>query len=91
MEMTTFFNIVQQLYVFFSSSTYRWNAFQKFCKNKHLSIKSICDTWWSARFDAVKSLTENYEEIKHCLGHFSSNKDEKPLTRSEATDLHKKT
>ncbi|XP_023211789.1 uncharacterized protein LOC111614656 [Centruroides sculpturatus] len=45
---------------------------------------------WSARSDAVKSLKENYEEIKHCLRHFSSNKDEKPLTRSEAADLHKK-
>ncbi|XP_067139853.1 zinc finger MYM-type protein 1-like [Centruroides vittatus] len=59
MEMTTFFNIVQEL--------------------------------WSARSDAVKSLKENYEEIKHYLRHFSSNKDEKPLTRSEAADLHKKT
>ncbi|XP_067142841.1 zinc finger MYM-type protein 1-like [Centruroides vittatus] len=91
MEMTTFFNIVQELYVFFSSSTHRWNALKKFCKSKHLSIKPICDTRWSARSDAVKSLKENYEEIKHCLRHFSSNIDEKPLTRSEAADLHKKT
>ncbi|XP_067135095.1 zinc finger MYM-type protein 1-like [Centruroides vittatus] len=59
MEMTTFFNIVQELYVFFSSSTHRWNALQKFCKSKHLSIKPICDTRWSARSDAVKSLKEN--------------------------------
>ena len=40
----------------------------------------------SARSDAVKSLKENYEAIKHCLRHFSSNKDEKPL---QAADLHK--
>ena len=89
--MTTFFNIVQQLNVLFSSSAHRWNALQKFCKSKHLSIRPICDTMWSARSDAVKSFKENYEEIKHCLRHFSSNKDEKPLTRSEAVDLHKKT
>ena len=36
--------------------------------------------------DAVKSLKENYEEIKHCLRYFSSNKDEKPLKWSQAAD-----
>ncbi|XP_067130448.1 zinc finger MYM-type protein 1-like [Centruroides vittatus] len=84
------FNMSGIVRIFFSSSTHRWNALQKFCKSKHLSIKPICDTRWSARSDAVKSLKENYEEIKHCLRHFSSNIDEKPLTRSEAADLHKK-
>ena len=44
----------------------------------------------SARPDAVKSLKENYEGIKHFLRNFSSKKHEKPLTRSEAADLHKK-
>ena len=75
---------------FFLSSTHRWKALQKFCKSKHLNIKPICETRWSARSDAVKSLKENYDEIKHCLRNFSSNKDVKPLTRSEAAGLHKK-
>ena len=70
----TFFELIQQIYVFFSGSTQHWEIL-----NKHLStskdsvsIKRLLDTQWSAREEACYSLAKNWklviaagEEIKN--------------------------
>ena len=90
LEAPSFFNVIRELYVFFSSSTHRWNILKNCCKTNHLTVKRICDTRWSARSDAVKSLQQNYEETKKDLILLSSNENEKPVVRSEAVGLYKK-
>lgn len=73
-NVVSFFELIQQIYVFFSATTHRWQVL-----NKHLSvskdsvsIKKLSDTRWSARADACSSLAKNWklviaagEEIKN--------------------------
>lgn len=61
-ETVNFFNIVQELYVFFSSSTKRWNIIKK--NVPELNLKPLSDTRWSSRVDAIKPL--KFHLIKIC-------------------------
>ncbi|CAK1597333.1 unnamed protein product [Parnassius mnemosyne] len=49
-----FFNLVQELYNFFSSSTNRWDILRKNVPG--LSIKPVSETRWSSRIDSIKPL-----------------------------------
>lgn len=90
LEITEFFNTIQQLYVFFSASTSRWNVLEKLFKNKHLSVKPLSNTRWSARADAIKALSENFLQYKEALQIFASDLLQKSIVRVEAAGiLHK--
>ena len=54
LDAVTFFDIVQHLFVFFSSSTQRWNVLRQFVKG--LTLKGLCETRWASRIDALKPL-----------------------------------
>uniref|UniRef100_H2ZUC9 HAT C-terminal dimerisation domain-containing protein n=1 Tax=Latimeria chalumnae TaxID=7897 RepID=H2ZUC9_LATCH len=64
--------IVQKLYNFLSSSTYRWKLFTDTLRAKnerHIIVaKTLPDTRWSARYDTVKALKVNYKEVIETLG-----------------------
>ncbi|CAI6377678.1 unnamed protein product [Macrosiphum euphorbiae] len=77
-----FFNLIQNLYVFFSSSTYRWQILSKQLQG-NVTIKMLSGTRWSARHDACFSLSYNWKEIIKALEEFENNKLEKPQTRCE--------
>lgn len=79
---TTFFGIEQELYNFFSVSTYRWSQLQT-----KFSLKSLSVTRWSARADASKALYTSYSEIVEVLQLIAGDVNEKPTTRSEAKAL----
>lgn len=55
-DAVSFFGFVQQLYTFFSASTHRWSILSDCLGPKGLTVKSLSDTRWSARADAVKAL-----------------------------------
>ena len=61
----TFVGFVEKLYVFFSASTHRWNILKTVLgaldtdERQHLP-KRLCDTRWSSRSDALKSLSQHY-------------------------------
>lgn len=76
----TFFGTVERVYVFFSSSTHRWNILTS--KIKH-GVKRIVETRWSARCDAVKALKMSYSEILNVLEELTS-ENENLNTRSDA-------
>lgn len=65
LEATDFFNIVEEIYVFFSSSTNRWQLLVDSAKDDtyFLVPKRINTTRWSSRYDAVKALKHGYEQI----------------------------
>ncbi|XP_064411265.1 uncharacterized protein LOC135355515 [Latimeria chalumnae] len=73
-DAITFFGFVQKLYVFFSGLTYRWGLLRDSLKEKtsedrkrNLFPKRLSDTRWSARADALHSLSCNYESYKSVL------------------------
>jgi hypothetical protein len=85
----SFFGFVQQLYVFFSASTFRWSALASELGAKGLTVKSLSETRWSARADAVRALSAGYKEIRTALSNIASDDGQKGLTRHEADCLEK--
>ncbi|KAB0805389.1 hypothetical protein PPYR_02359 [Photinus pyralis] len=83
-----YFNFVQNVYTFFSSSTRRWNTFIQNMKDSNSKrLKRVIDTRWSARADAVSALKLNYAEIKNVLHDLSTDEREKPVGKLEAKKL----
>ena len=67
-EAVKFFDIIQRLYNFFSSSTQRWNILKKHVTG--LALKPICKTRWSSQIDAVNPLRYQLEQIIEALESF---------------------
>lgn len=86
LEVTNYFNIVQGIYNFFSSSTHRW---QKLAQKVNPTPKRLSDTRWSARHDSVHALFVNYKSIIDVLSTFVNDESEKPISKSEASTLLK--
>ncbi|GBP10656.1 hypothetical protein EVAR_6226_1 [Eumeta japonica] len=65
-EASQFFEIVQKVYNFFSGSTHRWNMLTEHLGSKKV-VKSLSQTRWSARADAVSALHGGYKRIIEAL------------------------
>jgi hypothetical protein len=50
-ETVNFFNIVQELYTFFSASPYIWDILNR--NITRLTLKSVSDTRWESRIKSV--------------------------------------
>lgn len=87
LQASNYFSLVQEIYVFFSSSTHRWSILLNRCK---ISLKRLSDTRWSARADAVAALKLNYKAIIDIFSAIANDQDEKPITKNEASALLKK-
>lgn len=86
-----FFNLLQNIYKFFSSSTHRWEILQNnLTKTDNVSLKKLSDTRWSARSDASISLNKNWNEIINALSFIKDDKSEKSFIRSKAHELYLK-
>ncbi|XP_065077070.1 52 kDa repressor of the inhibitor of the protein kinase-like [Ochlerotatus camptorhynchus] len=83
--MVTFFGTIQALYVFFSSSTQRWEKL-KIAVPK--VVKSESTTRWSARVEAVKPINNHLDEILQVLQAMIDGATETTDTRSEARQLY---
>lgn len=66
-ETMKFFELVEELYNFFSESTQHWYIFQHFTDSKFATFKTLCITRWSACTDAVQVLVEFWSELIHAL------------------------
>lgn len=62
--MITFFRGVQKIYVFFSSSTSKWNKIKEITK---ITSKIDCGTRWSSKKQAVFALHNNVTKIYELL------------------------
>ncbi|KAF0709878.1 zinc finger MYM-type protein 1-like, partial [Aphis craccivora] len=85
-KVQTFFNIVQDVYNFFSVSAPRWAllALGKEVESKiqKKTLKKVCPTQWEARHDSVFALKERYFDLIKALTHIlltSHKSDEKNL------------
>lgn len=77
-----FFDLLQKIFNFFSSSTYRWEVLNS-------KVKNLSDTRWSARDDACKSLNQNWKSIVYALENLNNDETQKSTTRCEADGILK--
>ena len=87
-EVQKYFDILEQLYVFFSKSIIRWDILQEQVQSKKKTLKRLCPTRWASRFDAVDSLRFCYPDVLKALTKISL-QSKKPEERVEATGLIK--
>ncbi|XP_071051088.1 uncharacterized protein [Onthophagus taurus] len=90
-----FFNIIQKLYLFFSSSTFRWAILLKHIKG--LTLKPLSATRWESRIEALKTLrfqigeeydaTKTWYKILNCINPISKLMQTKDFDLASALDL----
>ncbi|XP_063819320.1 zinc finger MYM-type protein 1-like [Pseudophryne corroboree] len=65
LEATSFFALVQHVYVYFSASTRRWDVLM--CHVPSLTVKPLSETRWESRIDALKPLRFQLGDIYDAL------------------------
>lgn len=88
-EAVVYFQFVQKLFNFFSSSNNRWNILIESLGEKTV-LKSLSETRWSARADAISALHNGYNHIFEALLSIIRNVDQSGETRNEAQRIFKK-
>lgn len=83
--MVTFFGTIQAIYIFFSSSTQRW---EKLKTVTPIVVKSESTTRWSARVEAVKPVNKYLKKILEILQTMMDDANETSDTRSDARQLY---
>lgn len=80
MEVKTFFGLVEKIYTFFSNSIKRWQLLlSSQSSDFSISLKRLCTTRWSSRYDSLLAIRHRYVDILKCLSQIilrSKNKDE---------------
>jgi len=84
LKATAFFDFVQKLYTFFSASLHRWKIFKSHVPDSP-TLKSLSQTRWSARNDAVNALYSGYTGVMDAHESVKEDANEKPEVRLEAT------
>lgn len=77
--MKFFFDMLQKIYVFICGSSVRLTEFKEFQEIYHCkkyTIKSLCETRWFCRADAIKSISHNYKPLLAYLIHIIENTNE---------------
>ena len=83
-----FFDFVQRLYVFLTTSSSRHAVLVNKLKPKGLLVpKSLSDTRWSAHANAMKALVLGYEDIRACLDEIAADESVKGDVRCTAEGL----
>uniref|UniRef100_H2YLB1 HAT C-terminal dimerisation domain-containing protein n=1 Tax=Ciona savignyi TaxID=51511 RepID=H2YLB1_CIOSA len=84
-----FFNLLQNLYSWFVSSTHRWQVHRKHLRGLPVT-KALSDTRWSARYDAVRALNKGYHENMSALEELQSDENQPRDSRLVAEGFLKK-
>lgn len=85
LEIVNFFSIVQEIYVFFSASTARWQMLAN--EMPTLSLKPLSNTRWESRVEAVKALRFNLGKVYDALFAIYSDRNKDPESRNMANSL----
>lgn len=86
-DAVKFFLFVENLYVFFSSSTHRWKVLKEMLPPDSPVVKQLSETRWSARAEAVTALARSYHHIRNALQNLANDINQKPETKQKATGL----
>lgn len=90
LQVTSFFNLVQRLYTFFSASTHRWQKLVSSLSPNQKVLKSLSQTRWSARSDAINALYDGHSNILMSLDALSKDDSLLNEARLDALSLHDK-
>ncbi|XP_039302821.1 zinc finger MYM-type protein 1-like [Solenopsis invicta] len=82
--VVTFFGKLENIYLFFSRSTLRWEELKKAVKK---TVKRESETRWSARYEAVNALFDGLDALVNLLEKMSGDSNNTNETRSEAECL----
>ena len=67
-EVSNFFAVVEQKYVFFGHSISRWNALSLHCESRScVTLKRLCQTRWSSRRDCLVGIRFRFVDILKVL------------------------
>ncbi|XP_077113619.1 zinc finger MYM-type protein 1-like [Ranitomeya variabilis] len=66
-ETSRFFEVLQSLYVFFGESITRWSVLQSFTTESSLTLKTLCPTRWSSRYDSLIALRFRFVDVLKAL------------------------
>jgi hypothetical protein len=91
LNVTIYFDFVQNLYNFFSSSAHRWEILVSHLGPNLKVVKHLSKTRWSAHADAVTALNDGYEEITKSLDALLNEINQSLETRLIAQSSRKKT
>ena len=65
---TSFFGTLESIYTFFSASIQifsdRWDVLTQYV---NITVKRICETRWSAQYDAVKPVLANFDALVEAI------------------------
>ena len=81
-----FFELVENVYCFFSASTHRWELLVNVLGGLPV-VKRLSDTRWAAHSDTSKVLNFGYEKIRIVLEQFTEKLDEAAKARQEARGI----
>ena len=80
-SIVTFFGTVEQIYVFFSSSTSRWAKMEA---KLNRNVKRESETRWSAREEAVSIVTSSFNELVALIQDMNEDDEETADTREKS-------
>lgn len=84
-EAANFFNIVQKLYTFFSSSSFRWAILLKYIDT--YTLKPLSNTRWESRVNSLKALRFQIGLIHDALYSIYEDSEIDNMIRDEASGL----
>ncbi|XP_044134789.1 zinc finger MYM-type protein 1-like [Bufo gargarizans] len=88
-EISSFFEVVQELYVFLGESIRRWNILSSFSTESSITLKKLCPTRWSSRHDSLLALRFRFVDIMQALTKINLISS-KPKERDDAARLRNK-
>ncbi|XP_039310402.1 zinc finger MYM-type protein 1-like [Solenopsis invicta] len=88
-DIRNFYDLLESVYVYFGHSISRWATIISMFENKKHSLKRLCPTRWSSRYDTLHSLRFHYAEILRALTKISLTS-KKTMEQNEAQELKKK-
>ena len=69
-EMIVFYSLINQIYVYFSESLPRWQSLRNVSEETCIiqkTLKRLCPTRWSSRYDCLLSVKVNYTNLLNSL------------------------
>ncbi|KAL4085032.1 hypothetical protein QTP88_027870 [Uroleucon formosanum] len=86
-EAAFFFDYLEDMYVFFVNSTYRWELMKDKLKPGQNVVKRASGTRWSCRHNACSAFINSWKEFMETLKDIENNTSEKPTNRRKAAGL----
>ena len=89
-EIRQFYDVVETLYNFFANSIKRWALLGSLLssESRDITLKRLCPTRWSSRYDALAALKYRYADIIKALDKLCLTSD-KTSERDEAASIKK--